>query len=362
MTPINKHTLKNSLLTAGFLILALLAFTTIVKPSSTYASTIQVNSKADTAADDGECTLREAIDSANGNVVSGGTTNECVAGDASPTTDTIEFNISGTADFTRQGQDGYKIALQSALSSLAETVIIDGYSQPNALYNTDPNQTRILIEIDGAATTAASAFYIDSPNSTVRGLSVYDFEYSCIGTSDLADNATIEGNYVGISGDNQTVLGSANEGITLGQSGGSENSTIVSNLISGVTYNGITINGVSNSSIENNIISDGDSGGISFGINSPSDEVDVVGNIVSNNADGGIFVTTGGVPAVINVYSNTVLNNGTGGIGVFAASGVRIGAPGLGNTVYGHSQGNIGVTSLTGFFGAVSNVTIQSNT
>ena len=48
-----------------------------------FARTITVNSTADTAADDGVCTLREAIAAANTNAASGAMTGECAAGEAS---------------------------------------------------------------------------------------------------------------------------------------------------------------------------------------------------------------------------------------------------------------------------------------
>lgn len=56
------------------------------------ASTITVNTSGDTAANDGRCTLREAITAANTNTASGAAAGECVAGSASAT-DTIVFNI-----------------------------------------------------------------------------------------------------------------------------------------------------------------------------------------------------------------------------------------------------------------------------
>src|SRR4051794_3140538 len=59
------------------------------------AATITVNSTADVAANDGQCTLREAIIAANTNTASGAAAGECVAGQASPTIDVIVFALSG---------------------------------------------------------------------------------------------------------------------------------------------------------------------------------------------------------------------------------------------------------------------------
>jgi len=76
------------LLRAAF-VMALLGVTGIVA-----AATIVVNSAADgLPADDGQCTLREAIIAANTNTASGVTLGECTAGTAGA--DVITFAISG---------------------------------------------------------------------------------------------------------------------------------------------------------------------------------------------------------------------------------------------------------------------------
>jgi CSLREA domain-containing protein len=63
---------------------------TLVGVQPAYAASIVVNSNADTVANDGVCTLREAITAANTNVASGAAVGECVAGDVTGT-DAISF-------------------------------------------------------------------------------------------------------------------------------------------------------------------------------------------------------------------------------------------------------------------------------
>src|SRR5436309_562666 len=87
---------------------------------SALASTITVNSTADTAANDGVCTLREAIIAANTNTASGAMAGECAAGVAG--LDTIAFAIPGSGVHT--------ITPASSLPQITEAVLIDGYSQP----------------------------------------------------------------------------------------------------------------------------------------------------------------------------------------------------------------------------------------
>jgi CSLREA domain-containing protein len=67
--------------------------------SPAWASTITVNSLADDAdGTDGECTLREAITSANTDTSSGMATGECAAGSGD---DVIDIGVTGTVNLTR---------------------------------------------------------------------------------------------------------------------------------------------------------------------------------------------------------------------------------------------------------------------
>jgi CSLREA domain-containing protein len=72
--------------------LLLFALLALLAAHPTQASTITVNRSGDTVADDGNCTLREAITAANTNTASGAMAGECVAGSASGV-DTIAFSI-----------------------------------------------------------------------------------------------------------------------------------------------------------------------------------------------------------------------------------------------------------------------------
>lgn len=165
------------------------------------ATTIVVNSQVDTTADDGVCTLREAIIAANTDSASGVSAGECAGGSG---TDTINFNISGPADFVNGGQNGYTIVPTSGLPDVSSHVIIDGYSQPGAQANTavapNPMNTRLLIEIDGSSAGATNALrLIDaSDNSEIYGLVINSFSQGD-GLSLFADNIVIRGNFIGVN-------------------------------------------------------------------------------------------------------------------------------------------------------------------
>src|SRR5215218_5516859 len=84
----------------------------VVLASPAQANTITVNSLADDAdGTDGECTLREAITSANTDASSGTATGECTAGSGD---DVIEVGVMGTVNLTR------------VLPPLSSTIEIEG--------------------------------------------------------------------------------------------------------------------------------------------------------------------------------------------------------------------------------------------
>jgi CSLREA domain-containing protein len=156
------------------------------------ANTITVNSAADTTADDGVCTLREAIIAANTNTASGAMTGECAAGAAGA--DTIAFAIPGAGVHTIQPT--------SALPMTTEPVTIDGFSQgvatPNSL--AVGNNAVLLIEIDGinAGSINGGLLKIGGGNSTVKGLVINRGQGSNSFALEIASAGnTVVGNFIG---------------------------------------------------------------------------------------------------------------------------------------------------------------------
>ena len=86
---------------------------------SATAATITVTTYADSAANDGRCSLREAITAANTNTTSGAMAGECVAGGA--TLDTIVFSVLEFCPIS-----GCAISLQTALPTITSPVSIVG--------------------------------------------------------------------------------------------------------------------------------------------------------------------------------------------------------------------------------------------
>ena len=100
----------------------LIAFAWLIGPGaalSAVASTITVNTYADTVGNNGKCSLREAITAANTNTASGAMAGECVAGTTA--LDTIVFNV---AEFCPVS--GCVISLLSALPDINSAMSIVG--------------------------------------------------------------------------------------------------------------------------------------------------------------------------------------------------------------------------------------------
>lgn len=272
------------------------------------ATTIVVNSTADDEDNDGECTLREAIIASNTDTASGAAAGECEAGDGN---DTINFNITGTADFTNGGEDGYTISPNTALPHITETVTIDGYSQPGARANTSiaPNPLNgiLLIEIDGSSAGATQGINPAADDSEIRGLVINRFEGNGINSG--ADDLVIQGNYLGTDPTGLIDRGNGGNGFAHGADG-SERALIGGlnpedrNLISGNETGGVS----PNTDCDDWLIQ-----GNYFGVDAtglvamPNAQPGGSGAISLDNSTG--HIVGGPEPTAINVISG---NNGSG--------------------------------------------------
>jgi len=171
-------------------------------------------------------------------------------------TDIITFNIPGYGPFTIQPH--------TALPTITDPVIIDGYSQPGA----SATSPILLIEIDGTiAGTGSNGLTIRGGNCTVKGLVINRFAGDGIQITNYGGNIIL-GNYIGVD-----VMGESPEG----NSG-----------------NGIEIiNGSSNNKI----------GGVNFG----------EGNLISGNNGAGISILSNGATGNL-ITSNSIYSNG--GLGI----------------------------------------------
>ena len=185
----------------GFTLAAAIA--AALATTAAVAATITVNSTSDAAADDGACTLREAIVAASSNLASGAGAGECAAGEALPTVDTIAFAIPGSGVQTIQPA--------TVLPSLTEAAVINGYTQPGAAANTlavGDNAT-LKIELDGSLLTVFDELLrVSASGSTVRGI-VFNRETAAaiyVGITSPTDDTVIDGNFFNTDATGTTLL------------------------------------------------------------------------------------------------------------------------------------------------------------
>ncbi len=380
---------RNTLIGLMLLVAAFFGVGSLFEPYATAADTdfsdniITVDSTGDGAdanigdsiCDDGSgnCTLRAAIEEAND-----------TAG-----TQTIEFNISGAADFTSGGQNGYTIQPGSALPVITSTMTIDGYSQPGSQANTAvspaPLNGTLLIELDGSNAGNADGINFGADGIIVKGLVINNFNASTKdGISVSGNNNSIQGNYIGTEPDGLTAA--PNE-LGISNGAGTSNNLMVGglnpedrNLLSGNTEGGSSPNtGHTNWTYYGNYIGVDKTGmaalpnaqpGGSGALSIDNDDGHRVGgpqvgarNVISGNRSMGIaphntddLVVQGNYFGV-GADGTTAIPNGSAGINLSDCDNALIGgtADGEENIIH-HNVGN-GVAMT----GSTSNVTIVGN-
>jgi uncharacterized repeat protein (TIGR01451 family) len=193
-------------------------------------ATITVTGTGDTIANDGVVTLREAITAANTNADPSGDT---MPGDLGP--DTIAFDIAGTGVHT--------IQLTSALPTISEPVVIDGYSQPGSSANAlaDGDNAVLLISLN-RGNLPVNGLTITAGKSTVRGLVISGGASDITNAIDVTTNGgdRIEGNFLGPDATGTADVGTLGRGVHIEDAadntiGGT--TPAARNLISGNTVN-----------------------------------------------------------------------------------------------------------------------------
>jgi len=325
------------------------------------AATISVNSVADTAANDGSCTLREAITAANTNTASGAMPGECVAGSPSPTVDTVAFSIPGA--------DPHTIQPGSALPTITEPVVIDGYTEPGASPNTMATATNavLMIELNGQVAGGVNGLTITAGGTTVRGLVINRFNGDAIRVTTTGGN-TIEGNFLGTDIGGGVDLGNSSHGVAID---GAPTNTIGGtapaawNVISGNDNSGALISGVAatGNALRGNLIGTNAAGTSALGnglsgltmFQAPNNTIS--GNLISGNDWDGVTIirpeAAGNVLQGNRIGTNAggtaPLGNGVNGVFIWQGPNNTIGgtAPGEGNLVSGNAAKGVVVGDAT---------------
>jgi CSLREA domain-containing protein len=142
--------MRNILLSAAFA-LALMIGLFVILTSVLAASTITVTTTSDLVADDGLCSLREAVIAANTDTASGSEPGECLAGNGD---DTINFSLAlplpSTFVLTRSGANEDNAATGDL--DIMGTLTINGAGLENTILDGD-NADRVIQVLPGARVT-----------------------------------------------------------------------------------------------------------------------------------------------------------------------------------------------------------------
>lgn len=232
----------------------------------------------DTATAGEQCTLRAAIQQANGS--------------ADPNQQ-IEFNIPASDPGYDAATGVWKISPAFALPTITEWVSINGYTQPGSSPNTlaAGSDAVLRIELNGSSVGAADGLSTSS-GGVVSGLAINNFtEGAGIHISGAAESFLVSGNYIGTDTSGTVPKGNL-YGVLVDGSRNDIGGTLPRdrNLISGNMFSGVHIS---------------DGGALSR-------QGKVMGNIVASNGGDGITVV--GDAKKHSIYNNSVYANG--GLGI----------------------------------------------
>jgi Ca2+-binding RTX toxin-like protein len=317
------------------------------------ATTITVDTTDGFSADNGNCSLHEALISAI-NDGSAGFPGTCAIG-SDPGPDIIEFDIPGTPPHT--------IVVTEILPFITEAVTILGTSEPD--YVDAP-----VVALDGSSFTGSAQGLLITTGgggSSIIGLGIHSFPGNGITISGGATGNTIQGNYLGTDLEGTGDLGNGDSGVGLSATGNQIGGDVVGegNLISGNESEGIESLG--GNTIEGNLIGTditgtADLGNGSDGI-SATGSPEIIGgpaagarNVISGNGGHGISLGADGSLIQGNVIGTdaaaaTALGNDGSGVRMHAfVDDVNIGGESAGepNVIAFNGEDGISTLSNTG--------------
>jgi hypothetical protein len=303
----------------------------------------------------GTGTLRQAIVDAN--AAHTGTA-------ASP--DLVQFNIPTTDPGYNSATGAFTIKPHSALPTVTDPVVLDGYTQPGASPNTLAigDNAVLKVVLDGSLAGTVNGLVIGGGNSTVRGLVIDNFAagagIALVGTgSDLVAGNFIGTDVTGVAAaatDNNDGVYTASPGNLIGGT-----SPAARNIISGTGSVGSATRGVDLESngnlVQGNYIGTDKSGTLALGtgngvwVGATSNTIGGTsagaGNVLSGNVQRGICIENCNQNLVVGNLIGTTANglaglgNGLEGIKIFGAAG----ATGNNNIIGGTTPGARNVIS-----------------
>jgi CSLREA domain-containing protein len=324
--------------------------------SPAWAATITVNSLADDAdGADGECTLREAITSANTDTASGTATGECAAGSATEN-DVINFALPGTAPWT--------VNLTAELPPLASNIEIDGPGDDQlTVTRPDTAENFRIFTVSGDTTVVTISGMTISNGNVVDNTDGGGILIADSGTLTVTDS-TISGNFTEDAGAGIAIDEDTDGTLTV------TGSTITDNTAEFDNGGGISNAGTGTVTVTDSTISGNFTGHEGGALANDGDgTLMVTGSTIgpdnfSDSEGGGIY---NGVGSILTVTGSTITDNSTnsdgGGIdnsGTLTVTDSTISGNTSGPSSFGGEGG--GIRSGTGFFDPDETTTIINST
>ena len=272
--------------------------------------------------------------------------------------------VLNTISFCIPGAGVHTISPTSALNTITDPVVIDGYTQdgngdgvPDAQPNTLAvgNDAVLLVELNGNGTTA-EALTISAGASTVRGLVLNRFSGNAI-TVQTAGGNTLEGNWMGVSATGGTLLQNGRD-IFISNSlnnlvGGT--SPAARNVLAGSGSNGaLTVFSGASATIQGNYVGMNAQGTAGLGAAGGID-IGTSGNLVGGTAAGAGNVISGtralNLGAGVAIAANNIVQGNSFGLNANGTTALANNSGGvvINNTATNLAQGNlIGGTTAAG--------------
>jgi CSLREA domain-containing protein/uncharacterized repeat protein (TIGR01451 family) len=264
---------------------------------------ITVTGTGDGVAVDAACTLREAIQAANGDV----DVNECTrSGAADP--DEIHFAIAGAGPHVIQPLDN--------LPDITSPAVVDGSTQAGSVCPNSASPGDLRIVINGALVGGVDGLVLATGGSTIRGLVINGFADG-YGIRVEGSNNHIECNFIGTDASGSTAEANLDgvgivptEGTVTGNVVGASGGAGFRNVISGNTDAGVEISFTDLNVVAGNFIGTSADGaaalGNAIGVNLDFADENVVGtdgdavgdpgerNVISGNTVAGVQIEGAG--------------------------------------------------------------------
>jgi len=259
--------------------------TSIPSPPDAPAANINVTTLSDGApANDGQCSLREALLNANANNQSGST--DCPPGSGA---DIISINVSGT------------IQLTGALPAISESVTINGFGANRLIVRRNTGGDYNIFVINGGITAGISGLTITNGNTTADGGGIATFGNLTITDCAITGNQARLGGGILSLGGTTNIIRTTISGNTAADGGG-----LFMQSTNTVTMSNSTVSGNTGTVFTGGITVLGDGG-------APATLTLTNCTVTGNNGvtEGGIATVdnNGTSPATTNLKNNILANN-----------------------------------------------------